>query len=585
MRYIGSKQKLITDIKSVIESYTINGTILDAFSGTGVVSESFKDTRDVISCDIMHSCYVMTKCRMLSKENIPFIGLKMTIDEVFKSLNGLEPLDGFIHKTFTPTGNRKYFSIENGMKIDSILHQIYSWSKDHIITEDERIFLIGCLIESVSLISNTSGTYGAFNKTWDPRSLNSIVIKNHFELNSTKFLHTSNIGDCVEIIKNTPHDILYLDPPYNTRQYGSYYHVLETIVRNDNPTVKGVTGIRDWKDTKSKFCNKQTALNELQTIVKLSLAKLVILSYNNEGIMTKTEIEKILSTFGEVKCTEIPYARYNAGGSDNKKTIEYIFSMRRKDTPVLNTYENKIFKEDCIFGMKRIADQSIDMILTDLPYGLTECRWDSIIPLADLWKEYKRVIKQDGAIVLFGQQPFTSQLISSNYEMFKYSLIWKKSKAGNFAQAPYRFLCEHEDIVVFSFGKTAKNGKPRMKFNPQGTVPCNKVMKGKTGKTEHRQGRETQSDYVQTLTNYPKSILDFANEGNPIHPTQKPLSLCEYLIKSYTNEGDIILDSCMGSGTTAVASLNTNRKFCGFEIDETNYNLCIERLRKDTTFV
>jgi site-specific DNA-methyltransferase (adenine-specific) len=164
--------------------------------------------------------------------------------------------------------------------------------------------------------------------------------------------------------------------------------------------------------------------------------------------------------------------------------------------------------------------------------------------------------------------------------MFKYSLVWKKSKTGNFAQAPYRFLSQHEDIAVFSYGKVAKNGNPRMAYYPQGTIACNKTMKGKTGTTEHREGRSTQNDYVQTVTNYPRSILEFGNEGKPEHPTQKPVDLCEYLIKSYTAENDIVLDSCMGAGTTAVAAIRTKRIFVGFEKEKEFYDIAINRIKK-----
>ena len=145
------------------------------------------------------------------------------------------------------------------------------------------------------------------------------------------------------------------------------------------------------------------------------------------------------------------------------------------------------------------------------------------------------------------------------------------------AQAPYRFMCEHEDIIVFSKGKTAKNGNPRMKYNPQGLQDCNKTMKGKTGTTEHRNGRKTQQDYVQTKTGYPSSILEFNNE-NGFHPTQKPVALCEYLIKTFTNEGDIVLDNCMGSGSTAVACVNTKRNYIGFETNENYFKKSLDRI-------
>jgi site-specific DNA-methyltransferase (adenine-specific) len=506
--------------------------------------------------------------------------LENPISGVLAFLNNIECAPGYVTQSFTPVGDRKYFSEGNGNRIDTIIETVHNWRAQSRVTDDERDFIIGCLVESISLIANTAGTYGSFNKKWDPRSLNPLILKNHFSsVGSSR--HTSLFGDSLENISRA-HDILYLDPPYNKRQYGSYYHVIETIVRNDKPVLKGVTGLRDWSDTKSNFCNKNAA-EELRKFIAGSSAKLIIMSYNNEGLLTKREIETILGSIGPVKCVEIPYAKYNSGTGEAKSTtIEYIFSVLRQPIERL-PYMNKIFHQDCIEGMNRIPNESIDMILTDLPYGLTECRWDSVIPLDALWAHYKRVIKPTGAIVLFGQQPFTSKLIMSNPDMFKYSLVWKKTKTGNFAQAPYRFLCEHEDIAVFSFGKTAKNGIPRMKFNPQGTLPCNKPMKGKTGTSEHRAGRDTQADYVQTTTNYPRTILEFGNEGKPMHPTQKPVALCEYLINSYSDEGDIVLDSCMGVGTTAVACRNTKRLFVGFESDEKNFELCRERLGADAT--
>jgi site-specific DNA-methyltransferase (adenine-specific) len=568
MRYIGSKQKLLGEINQVIQEP--NGcTVLDAFSGSGAVSESLASRFNVIACDLMHVCQVVTACRLMSRAD-----LSPTIDETIARLESLEGVEGFVYATFTPAGGRKYFTEENGKRIDAIVDAIHA----DPMNPSDKTFLIGCLVESISLVANTSGTYGAFNKKWDPRALNRLSMKNHFSL---EHHGSARVGDAVSVIRDTPHDILYLDPPYNKRQYGGYYHVLETIVRNDKPSVTGTTGLRDWKDTKSKFCNKDTAIAELQTILQATSARLVVMSYNNEGLLTKAEIEGLLNVFGSVVCHEVAHTRYNTGKDTARETVEYLFvSTKHAPAPPPPSYIDAIFNEDCIVGMQRLPDASVDMILADLPYGLTECRWDSVIPLDALWKQYRRVIKPTGAIILFGQQPFTSMLVASNPEMFKYSLVWKKTKTGNFAQAPYRFLCQHEDILVFSFGKTAKNGKVRMVYNPQGTQSCDKVMKGKTGATEHRGNRETQPDYVQTVTNYPRSVLEFANEGKPIHPTQKPVALCEYLIRTFTNEEGLVLDSCMGAGTTAIAARSANRKFVGFEVDEKNYTSCIERVGK-----
>lgn len=245
-----------------------------------------------------------------------------------------------------------------------------------------------------------------------------------------------------------------------------------------------------------------------------------------------------------------------------------------------NIVHNKIYNECCLSGMTRIFNKSVDLICTDLPYGLTECKWDTPLDVNIMWKQYNRILKKNGTIILFGKQPFTSRLVASNYEMFKYSLVWHKSKPGGFAQAPYKILCEHEDILIFTYGKTTKNSKNRMIYNPQGTISCNKKMKGKTGNTEHRKGRKTQKDYVQKTTNYPRSILKFNNEGKVKHPTQKPLALIEYLIKTFSNENDIVLDNCMGSGTLAIACINTKRKYIGFEKEKKYFDICINRIEE-----
>lgn len=240
---------------------------------------------------------------------------------------------------------------------------------------------------------------------------------------------------------------------------------------------------------------------------------------------------------------------------------------------------NKIYNEDCLEGMKKIEDKSIDMILCDLPYGTTKCRWDNIIPLDKLWEEYKRIIKDEGTIVLTGSQIFTTLVIEKNKEMFRYEWIWVKNNCTGFLQAKYRPLKNHENIMVFS--------KKQGKYNPQGVVKVQRYHKAK----QHRGGRiiqgdayekqVLQKDYVQEYSNYPKSVIHFDREVNTIHPTQKPLALFEYLIKTYTDEGDIVLDNCIGSGTTAVACIRTNRNYIGFELDNEYYSKALERIKNE----
>ena len=237
---------------------------------------------------------------------------------------------------------------------------------------------------------------------------------------------------------------------------------------------------------------------------------------------------------------------------------------------------------DCLEIMKDIPDKSIDMILCDLPYGTTDCAWDNVIPFEPMWEQYERIIKDNGAIVLTAAQPFTSTLVTSNLKMFKYELVWVKSKAVGFVNAKLKPMPKHESVLVFSRGKTSNGNKNNMIYNPQGLIEFGKTVRGRKGKSTDSDGNgygrpSMKSNYVQQFTNYPTSILEINSEGKPIHPTQKPVALFEYLIKTYTNEGDLVLDNCMGSGTTAIAALNTNRNFIGFELDEKYYEIANER--------
>ncbi len=247
---------------------------------------------------------------------------------------------------------------------------------------------------------------------------------------------------------------------------------------------------------------------------------------------------------------------------------------------------NKIYNEDCLEGMKRIADRSVDMILCDLPYEITQCKWDTIIPFEPLWEQYRRVIKSNGAIVLTASQPFTSALVMSNPKMFKYCWVWEKGKSSNFVHAKNMPIKQHEDICVFSLapiGHKIQLGNKRMKYNPQGLIKVNlKWHRPRKYETEHNLSRESHVlDRIIEFTNYPKSIIKFDNSDNRergLHPTQKPVALFEYLIKTYTDPGELVLDNCMGSGTTAIACMNTQRNFIGFEMDKGYYDIACKRI-------
>jgi len=234
---------------------------------------------------------------------------------------------------------------------------------------------------------------------------------------------------------------------------------------------------------------------------------------------------------------------------------------------------------DCLEGMKLMADASVDMILCDLPYGTTACPWDAVIPFEPLWEAYKRIIKPNGAIVLTASQPFTTALIASNMTWFKYCWVWEKNRVGGIFNAKNMPLKSHEDIVVFSDGTTANGSDSRMPYYPQGLIETNRV-----GTNRKRSGKDTignrpsrSGHYVQTATGYPRTVLQFDSECG-LHPTQKPVPLFEYLIRTYTNPGELVLDNCMGSGTTAVACINTGRDYIGFELDSEYYVKAHERI-------
>jgi DNA modification methylase len=233
---------------------------------------------------------------------------------------------------------------------------------------------------------------------------------------------------------------------------------------------------------------------------------------------------------------------------------------------------------DCLELMKDIPDGNVDMILCDLPYGTTACKWDTVIPFEPLWKQYKRVIKDSGAIVLFGGQPFTSALVMSNIKDFRYCWVWEKSRYTGHLNAKKRPLTSVEDIAVFS-KKTAT-------YNPQNLERIDKVVQNSKSHSLRGTGNVTSTvsggikfqKYTQEFTNYPHRILKFSSVGGTVHPTQKPVDLLEYLIRTYTNTDEVVVDNCMGSGSTGVACVNTGRKFIGIEQDEKYYGIAKERI-------
>lgn len=238
----------------------------------------------------------------------------------------------------------------------------------------------------------------------------------------------------------------------------------------------------------------------------------------------------------------------------------------------------KLINDDCIKAMKKIPDNSIDMVLCDLPYGTTECKWDKVIDLTELWNDYKRVVKTNGAIVLFSGQPFTTDLIISNRRMFRYEWIWKKSSSTGYLNAKKMPLKNHENILVFYEKLPTYNpqwwySKPyyRERFSTLSTV--------------YHKSPPVKPSFSQDGRRYPLDVIEFKtvgakNKTERYHPTQKPVELLEYLIETYTNEGETVLDNCMGSGSTGIACINTNRNFIGIELDGDYFNIAKQRIEQ-----
>ena len=241
---------------------------------------------------------------------------------------------------------------------------------------------------------------------------------------------------------------------------------------------------------------------------------------------------------------------------------------------------NKIHLGDCLELMKLIPDWSIDAIITDPPYWTTACKWDTVIPFDLMWEQLKRIIKPNWAIVLFGSEPFSSALRMSNIKQYKYDWVWLKSRTVGFLNAKNAPLKKNEDVIVFSLGKTANNNKNRMEYFPQGLKAINKVKKSVSQSSDTVVGNRPSrnKDYVAKYEGYPSNILEFSNESKQSHPTQKPVALIEYLIRTYTNEWETVLDFTIGSGTTAIACINTNRNYIGFELDKWYFDIANKRL-------
>lgn len=239
-----------------------------------------------------------------------------------------------------------------------------------------------------------------------------------------------------------------------------------------------------------------------------------------------------------------------------------------------NIGQHNLMMGDCLERMKEIPDGSVDLVLTDPPYGTTACKWDAIIPFEPMWEQVWRVLKPNGAAVFTASQPFTSALVMSQPDRFSYEWVWVKSKITGVLNAKKMPVRKHEQILVFSSSKATGT------YNAQGLVAKGTVTK--QGGSSDNYGARSSTPYIQEFTNWPRDVLEIPSEGKTVHPTQKPVALMEYLIRTYTNEGETVLDFTMGSGTTGVACVNTGRKFIGIERDAGYFEIAKNRIETAT---
>ena len=334
LRYIGSKTNLLKNIDLFIRKNIPNestNSFFDAFSGTGSVGFYFKNKYKIYSCDNLYFSHLLQKCFIESNEPPDFTKL---IEEIgtdpFNYLNNTsKEIHGPVFHKFSHNGEegRKYFSEENGKKIDFILKELRQWRKNNLLNSDDTDYIKGCLIYHLPSFSNIGGTYGAYLKNWDKRALKPLKFYS-LPYTNNKQRNRVYYDNLMNIIHKIDADILYLDPPYNARQYAPNYHVLETIALEDFENLKGVTGLRDYTDQKSDFCNKDRAEQSLKEILNRTKSKYIVMSYSSDGIMSKNDILNIFKDSikaNSVIIEEIPYRKFKRTKQGSKDTLyEYL---------------------------------------------------------------------------------------------------------------------------------------------------------------------------------------------------------------------------------------------------------------------
>ena len=342
MRYIGSKTNLLSEIREVVGSVASESSVLcDIFAGTGAVGRDFKASHKVISNDILFFCYALNRA---------YIGIAQPpkFNKLTKEL-GVTPIDylnslplrthvqsenDFISQKFSPAGTdeRMYLTVSNALLIDEIRQNIERWSAENLIDQDEYFYLLASLIESVPSVSNIAGTYGAYLKHWDSRTAKRLTLA-EIEVGASRAINEVHNKDANELVDSISGDVLYMDPPYNGRQYSSNYHVLETIARYDNPELKGKTGTRVDSSGTSDYCKKPKVAEAFESLVEKAKFKTLVISYSSEGLLSEDELVDMLERHGNGKSLrfkKIPYRRYKRLANDERSDVtEYLIAINK----------------------------------------------------------------------------------------------------------------------------------------------------------------------------------------------------------------------------------------------------------------
>ncbi len=369
MRYIGSKKTLLIEIKKMVDKHTKGSEeiFLDLFAGTNSVGNYFKQFYTVYSNDLLFFSYVNAKATIENNLKPSFSKLVSTgIQSPMNYLQNLETkndVQGYYETAYSPSGNANYLTVKNAKKLDVIRAQIDDWKHQEMISEYEYYYLLSSLIESLPFISNTTGTYGAFLKHWDKRALNDLELQD-FTIFDNKKKNKAFNEDANTLIKRIKADIVYIDTPYNSRQYASNYHLLENVARNNQPILKGVTKIFDWKNLKSDYATKNKALDAMEDLIKNIDATHIILSYNNEGIIPEEALTDLLirnSIDGTVDIKKIPYRKYQSKkASKIKEVYELLFYIRKK--PFTNSQKNKSNNKITVSSTKKYIKSPLNYI-------------------------------------------------------------------------------------------------------------------------------------------------------------------------------------------------------------------------------